>query len=183
MASSFGRRMWRAIKLDPAVYNEVALDTTATRSAVWVVVLAGVAIGLGSNQLIGMPTDAGVLGFVAINASRFLMGLMIWAGLINLIGGRLLPQLHTRADYYEVLRALGFAFSPGILGCLGALPWVGSWLLLLALLWMIVAMVVAVRQVLNYTSTGRAIAVVSIGLIFNAAMFGILSASLQPAAA
>ena len=48
---------------------------------------------------------------------------------------------------------------------LGAVPVVGLIIFLVVSIWMLVAMVVAVRQALDYTSTWRAIGVVVLGFI------------------
>ena len=48
---------------------------------------------------------------------------------------------------------------------LGLVPVIGNIIFAVASIWMLVAMVVAVRQALDYTSTWRAIAVVLIGFI------------------
>jgi hypothetical protein len=66
-----------------------------------------------------------------------------------LIGTRLLPTSETRADLGELLRTLGFASAPGVLR-IGAL-WepAGFAIFTLCTLWMLVAMVVAVRQALD----------------------------------
>jgi hypothetical protein len=66
---------------------------------------------------------------------------------------------------------LGFATAPGLLRVFGifvpalALPLFG-----LTAVWMIVTMVVAVRQALDYTSTTRAIAVCLIGWLLAGAL-------------
>ena len=54
----------------------------------------------------------------------------------------------------------GFAQSPGVFRVLGVVPVVGGIIFLVASVWMLVAMVIAVRQALDYTSTWRAFGVV-----------------------
>jgi hypothetical protein len=50
-----------------------------------------------------------------------------------------------------------------VLRILGFVPFVGPLIVLLASIWMLVAMVIAVRQALDYTSTMRAVGVCIIG--------------------
>jgi hypothetical protein len=91
-----------------------------------------------------------------------------------------LPATQTRADVGELLRTLGFAASPGLLRVLGATPVLGLSLYVAASLWMLVAMIVAVRQALDYTSTARAIAVCVLGWMLSlvvAAVLGIVFAT------
>jgi hypothetical protein len=81
------------------------------------------------------------------------------------IGGRILPTKDTSVDVGELLRTLGFAATPGLIQFLGILPGVMVPAFTLAIIWTIAATVVAVRQALDYTSTGRAIAVCMLGWI------------------
>jgi len=98
----------------------------------------------------------------------FIMALVawvIWAYLIFLIGTRVLPEEQTQADLGQVLRTTGFASSPGILSFLGMVPLLGNFVSMVVSIWMLLAMVVAVKQALDYTSTVRAVVVSVIGWI------------------
>ena len=96
-----------------------------------------------------------------------MFGWLIWAGLTYLIGTRLLPESRTRADWGQLLRTTGFAAAPGIVRVLGIIPLLGWLVFGIAYLWMLAAFVVAVKQALDYTSTGRAIGVCLIGWVAN----------------
>jgi len=61
---------------------------------------------------------------------------------------------------------------------LGVVPVVGGIIFLVASVWMLVAMVIAVRQALDYTSTWRAIGVVLLSFIPYAALMSIAFALL-----
>ena len=52
-----------------------------------------------------------------------------------------------------MMRTLGFAQSPGVFRILGGVPGVGPLVLFIVSVWMLVAMVIAVRQALDYTTT------------------------------
>jgi len=134
----------------------VEADTTATTQAMVVVVLSSIAQG------IGFLTQGGVLGFVA-GAMGALIGWFIWAFLVYIIGTKLLPEPQTHSDLGELLRTTGFSASPGLLRVLGAIPLVGGLIILAVSVWMLVAMIIAVRQALDYQSTGRAVGVCLIG--------------------
>ena len=158
MASPIGR-MIRAAKLDVGLYEEVEADTGATGQAMLVVVLSSVAAGIGS-----VGGGAGLKGLL-LGALSALASWYIWAFLTYFIGTRLLPESQTEADMGQLLRTTGFSTSPGLLqilcilpGLIGAKRWTGIVLLGCAV-WKLVAMVIAVRQALDYHSTGRAIAV------------------------
>src|SRR5262249_2274188 len=113
---------------------------------------------------IGRQVGAGVLGLVLL-ALLMLLDWYVWALVTYLIGTRWLPGAKTQADVGQLLRTLGFASAPGIVGVLGAIPGLGAVINPLVWLWMVAAMVVAVRQALDYDTTGRAIAVVVIGFL------------------
>ena len=89
----------------------------------------------------------------------------MWAYLTYFIGTRLLAEPQTQADLGELLRTIGFSSSPGLLRVLGILPGVQQLVFFVAGLWMLVAMIIAVRQALDYTSTWRALAVCAIGWV------------------
>jgi hypothetical protein len=158
--ASLTDRMLGAAKLDARTYEEVETDTNATGQALGVVVISSIAAGIGS---LGFGGIWGMIwGCVAA-----LIGWVVWAFLIWLVGTKLLPEPQTRSDVPELLRTTGFASAPGVLRILGILPFVGSLISFLAGLWMLVAMVIAVRQALDYQSTARAIGVCVIGFIVN----------------
>lgn len=158
--ASFTERMLGAAKLDPRTYEEVEADTNATGQALGVVVISSIAAGIGS---FGFGGIAGMIwGCVAA-----LIGWVVWAFLIWIIGTKMLPEPQTRSDVAELLRTTGFASAPGVLRILGVLPLVGLLISFLAGLWMLVAMVIAVRQALDYQSMARAVVVCVIGFLVN----------------
>jgi len=124
--------------------------------ALGVVVLSSVAAGIGSMSA------AGGRGLIA-GIIAALIGWFIWAGLTYVIGTRLLPTPQTEADYGQLLRTIGFASSPGLIQVIGIIPGLRGLVSLVAMVWMLMAMVIAVRQALDYTSTWRAVGVCIIG--------------------
>ena len=146
-----------AAKLDVKTYEEVEADTTATGQAMTVVVVASVAAGIGSA--------AGGIAALLLGAVGALVGWFIWALLTYVIGAKLLPEPQTQADLGQLLRTIGFAAAPGVLRVLGVIPVVGWVIVLVAAVWQLIAMVVAVRQALDYQSTGRAVGVCLIGFV------------------
>ena len=163
---TFVERMVGAAKLDVRVYEEVEADRSATPQALAVVVLSAVAGGIG--------VGAGIPGLV-VGTIAGLLGWAVWAWLIYFIGTRWLPEPDTRADVGELLRTIGFASSPGILRVVGIVPILGSIVIVISAVWTLVAMVVAVRQALDYRSIGRAIGVCVIGWLVQIVIFGLLS--------
>jgi hypothetical protein len=150
--------MVRAAKLDVDFYEKVEADKSFFGQAMAVVVLSSIAAGVGS---VG---QAGVVGILTGTIAA-LIGWYIWAYLTYFIGTRFLAEPQTKADYGELLRTIGFSSSPGIIRILGIIPGLNVIVNLVAGIWMLVAMVVAVRQALDYSSTGRAVGVCIIGWI------------------
>ena len=164
--ANFGDRIIRAAKLDVALYEEVEADKSSLGQAMGVVILSSIAAGIGS-------TSAGILEML-IGVVVALAGWYIWAYLTYFIGTKLLPESQTKADHGELLRTIGFSSSPGLIRVLGVVPVMREIVFLIAAIWMLVAMVIAVRQALDYTGTLRAIGVCAIGWIIQAVMFGLL---------
>ena len=154
--SDFARRMIGAAKLQVSTYEEVEADGSAVSQALAVVVISSVATGLGFSRTWDLA--AFVVGAVAA-----LLGWFIWAGLTYFIGTRILPEPQTKSNIGELLRTTGFASSPGLFHVLGRVPVVGNVVTLIVSVWWLVAMVIAVRQALDYKSTGRAVGVCVIG--------------------
>ncbi len=108
------------------------------------------------------------------------MGWFAWAFLIYVIGTKLLPEPQTHADVGQLLRTTGFSAAPGLLRVLGIIPLLGPVIMLIIAIWMLVAMIIAVRQALDYTSTWRAIGVSVIGWIVYMAIIAVLDFSFRP---
>ena len=165
--TNFPDRMLRAAKLDVNLYEEVEADTGSMRQAMGVVVLSSVAAGIGSIA-------TGGLGGILMGTIAALIGWYIWAYLTYFIGTKFLPEPQTRADLGELLRTTGFSSTPGLIRVLGIIPGLGGVVFLVASIWMLVAMVIAVRQALDYESTLRAVGVCVIGWIIQALIFVLL---------
>ena len=150
-------RMIGAARLRVSTFEDVEADRSATRQAMLVVIAVAIATGIGS---VGGGV-AGLLGGVAFA----LVGWATWAWLTYLVGTRLLATPQTHADWGQLARALAFAQSPGVFKVLGAIPGIGPLLFFVASLWQLVAMVIAVRQALDYESTWRAVGVVLLAAI------------------
>ena len=160
MNSVFVNRIIRACKLDISLYEEVEADQSATIQAAIVVVLSSIAAGIGA---------------ISLGASNFLMAPLlslvswyIWAYLIYLIGAKLFPEPNTQADHGQLLRTIGFSSAPGLIRIFGFTPELMSITFIGSGIWMLVAMVIAVRQALDYESTWRSIGVVVIGFLVQA---------------
>jgi len=175
--NTFLQRLIGAMALDPAIYEEVEADRTATGQALAVVVLSSVAAGIGAHGLTGTSTAASI-AFITITA---LLLWAAWALLTFQIGVRLLPTRETRSNVGELLRTIGFASTPGMLRVLGIVPPVAAPVFIVTSIWMLAAMIVAVRHALDYENTGRAIAVCVVGWLLAVGIAVILGVLIGPA--
>jgi hypothetical protein len=158
-----------AARLDAATYEDVEHDVNATTSALLVVVIAAVAsglAGLGANGISGLI--GGILAAIVSWA--------VYAIVVYLIGTSILKTAETRTTVGELLRTLGFAQSPQVLLVLGVVPILGWLVGLVVAIWTILTTVVAIRQALDFTSTGRAVAVAIIAFIAYIIVYGLIAA-------
>jgi hypothetical protein len=169
---SFAERFLGAARLNPGIYEEVEADKSATGQAMGVVLLSSIAGG------IGLAGGEGA-GLIVASISA-LLGWVIWAVLIYVLGTKVFAQPQTSADVGELLRTTGFAAAPGVLRVLGAIPGLGVLILVAVSIWMLVAMVIAVRQALDFTSTWRAVAVCVAGWLVTLVMIAVIGGFMAP---
>ena len=154
MITLFLSRIYRSIKIDPEVFDEVQKDKNATIAAGIVVVLSSLAAGIGASHL-------GTINFFLAPVLS-LVTWFVWAYIIYFVGVKLFPDLKTKTTHLALLRSIGFSSAPGMIrifgfnGDLMTVMFVGS------AFWMLVCMVVAVKQTLNYKSLWKALGVVII---------------------
>ena len=151
-------RIIGAMALDSVMYEEVEADATATSQAMLVVVLSSLSAGIGARGF-GAESLPGILFISALALAAW----AAWALITFEIGSRLMPEPATRADVGQLLRTIGFAAAPGMLRIFGVVPGATVAAFAITAVWMLAAMIVAVRQALDYESTARAIAVCIVG--------------------
>lgn len=156
--TTFLNRLTGAALLDPAVYEEVETDRAATTQAMSVVAMSSLAAGVGALGL----TGARITALAGVSVLAFAVW-GIWAFLTFQIGTRILPSPQTQADVGQLLRTIGFATAPGILRIAAIVPGTATAVFAITAVWMLMAMIVAIRQALDYTSTARAFAVCALG--------------------
>jgi hypothetical protein len=156
--TSFKDRMVLAARLNAPVYEEIEADKGAMGQAIAVVILSSAAAGIGA---VGQGGSVGIIGGMV----AALVGWLVWAALTYLIGTKLFPEPGTNADMGELLRTIGFSSSPGLIRIFGIIPGFTEIIFFISAVWMFVAMVVGVRQALDYTSTARAVGVCLAGWV------------------
>ena len=156
-------RMIGAARLNVETFEEVEHNRGATIQALVVVIVVAAFSAIGSF-LIG--NEVTLLDAVIFGAVRGVAGWAVWALITWMIGATILKTPDTEADWGQLARVTGFAQTPGLLTILIFIPWGIGWVIgLAALLWQFAAMLVGIRQALDYTSTWRAFFVILISFI------------------
>ena len=153
-------RAIRAAKVEPALYEEVERDENATTEAGIIVAIAALASAIGAAVL----TPSTFVGTFIGTLLSALLGWVLWSYITYYIGTRVMNGTATPG---ELLRTIGYAQPPqllGILAILGVIPILG-WLIVLLLglvllIWSIWAGIVAVRQALDFDTMKAAITVI-----------------------
>lgn len=157
MARSLTDRMMGAATLDVDTFEEVEHDADATLQAAAIVALVAAAQA-------AVVLQAGPLGMARAAGSQ-LVGVGLWCAITYLIGTRLFSGTATVG---EVFRTVGFAFSPQVLILIALLPFIGGlvelFLAPVLTVWVLVAVVVGVRQALD-VSTTRAVLASAMGAV------------------
>ena len=177
MRPTFFRRLFGAAMLDPATYEEVEADSSATPQALAVVVFSSLAAAIGAR---GLQNGPATLSFFATASVIALLAWATWALVTFEIGARLLPTGDTHTDPGELLRTLGFAAAPGLIQILAVMPGAMVPVFAIAAVWALAASVVAVKQALDYTSTLRALAVSGFGIVLALAVAFVLGLVFGP---
>jgi len=163
--NTFLQRLIGAVSLDTAIYEEVEADRTATGQAFAVVIMSSVCAGIGARGFGG--TSPGTVVILTVGA---VLGWAAWALVTLQVGGRLMPEPQTVVDMGELLRTIGFATAPGMIRIFGVIPAATYPAFAISAVWMLLAMIVAVRQALDYKSTARAVVVCAIGWVLSLAV-------------
>jgi hypothetical protein len=165
-SSSLINRMIRAAKLEPALYEEVEADSSTIGQAVTAVIIVSICSGIGGaiSSIIGGGGAFGIVMGLVVGIIGSLLGWLAWSFFTWIVGTTIFKGPNTKATWGELMRTIGFAYSPGVLRIFSFIPFIGWLISLVALIWSLIAGVVAVRQALDF-DTGRAIGTCIVGWI------------------
>ena len=160
MTNLFLNRVFRAIKIDIELFEEVEKDKNATFQAGIVVVLSSLAAGVGSIHL-------GASNFLVAPALS-LLGWYVWAYVIYFVGVKFFGGVKTKSNHGELLRTIGFSSAPGLIRVFGVTPELMTVTFIGSAFWMLACMVVAIKAALDYDSLWKAFGVVIVSWLFQA---------------
>ncbi len=155
-------RMMRAAKLDSNLYEEVEANTTLTGQAATVVGIVAVCQGIGGalGAATGREGGAGLaIGALLGGIVAAFIGWVIWSYITYWVGTTFFKGTATPG---EMLRTLGFAQTPGVLGIFGFIPVLGGIIGFIGSILTLIAGIVAIRQALDL-DTGKAVMTAIVG--------------------
>lgn len=154
-------RVMGVLKLDIPTYEAIEHDRNALKEAALVVGLAALAGAIG-----GARQGAGgvILGIIYA-----FVWWIVFSALAYFFGTQIFGTPTTEADVEQVARVVGYAQAPQILNVFGFIPVIGWIISLIAAIWGLICVIVAIRQALDF-GTGRAIitgiiAAIAVGII------------------
>ena len=171
-------RIMGVFRLDAATFEEIEHDQDATMQAALLVLVISVILGVGSGIGSAIVDEGFFGGFLSSIISAF-VGWIVWSAITYFVGTSLFGG---QADLGEMLRVIGFAYAPQILGIVPCIGW------LIGAIWTLAAGFVAVRQGLDLDNTnalltiiigfiGYAALAIVVAIVFgvSAGLFGLLS--------
>ncbi len=159
-SGSIVERVMGVVRLNVPTYEEIEHDNSATTQAAIVVGVVALAGAIGA---LGIDEGNAAVRFIYGIISAFI-GWILFSYVAYFVGTRLIPGENTSADAGQLLRTLGFAQAPSVLGIFGILGAVGGIFSFVGSIWALVCAVIALRQALEM-STGRAIGVAILSVI------------------
>jgi len=147
-------RIMRIIKLDFAVFKDIESDPKATTEAAIVVAVASVLSAIGS----AFASQRWLLAFLGGVIGGF-VAWIVWSYVSYFVGSVLYKSQGT---FENMLRVIGYASAPQLLGILALIPCVGWIGTLVGTLLSLIAGVMAIREGLDL-DTGQALIVALVG--------------------
>jgi len=150
-------RILRAIRLDPDVYREIAEDENALSEAAIIVAVVTFLSALGT----AFASSNFIVTLLVSWLTSIVIGWIGWAILTYFVGEKLFGG---RSSIQEMLRVLGYATAPRLLGVLGFIPCLGWLAALIGAILALIAGIIAVRESMEF-DTGKAVLTVVIAWV------------------
>lgn len=161
------QRMIGAAFFNRQTYEEIEADQGALAQAIGVVLIVTLC-GVVGGVIGGVIQGSAVLGLVLGVVGGLVFGVVrwaLWVTVMYVVGGKMLRTSDTTTSWGELGRVVGFAYTPGVLSVLSFIPAIGGLFPFIGFCWTLAAVTVAVRQAMDFESTGRAIGVVLLSAV------------------
>ncbi|HSR31942.1 MAG TPA: YIP1 family protein [Anaerolineae bacterium] len=149
-------RIVRAIRLDWTVFREIAQDPNAMKQAAIIVAIVTFLSAVGSGI-----ANQSFVSFIVTWLVAILIGWIGWAVITYLVGTALFKG---ETNIPEMMRVLGYANAPHLLGLFSFIPCVGWIIAVIGWVLALVAGIIAVREAMDF-DTGNAIVTVVISWV------------------
>jgi hypothetical protein len=147
-------RIIGVFRLDVATFEEIEHDPGATTQAAIIVAVVALLSALGSG-IGGQIAGGTFLGSFLSTLIWAFVGWILWSAVSYFVGTTFFGG---QADLGEMLRVIGFAYSPQILGIIPCIGWV------VGAVWSLIAGFIAVRQGLDLDNT-KALLTIAVGFL------------------
>lgn len=159
----FLERIIGVFKLDANTFEEIEHDQNATVQAAIIVAVVAILGAFGSSIGAAIGDGSAVGSFFSFVVWAFISWIL-WSVVTYFVGTAL---FNGQATVEEMLRVIGFAFAPQILGIIPCCGW------FVGLIWSLVAVFIAVRQGLDLDNTNAFLTIV-VGFFVSLIGFAIL---------
>ncbi|HSM56106.1 MAG TPA: YIP1 family protein [Candidatus Sulfomarinibacteraceae bacterium] len=156
-------RIIGVLKLDAATFEEIEHDTTATSQAAMVVLIVALISAIGGGIGAAIGDSSFISSFFGSLLATF-GGWIVWSAVTYFVGTFLFKG---QATLDEMLRVIGFAYAPQVLGII---PCIGT---LIGAIWSLIAGFIAVRQGLDLDNTNALLTII-VGFIAYIILWAIL---------
>jgi len=150
-------RIIRAIRLEPGLYREVANSEKLMGESVLIILAVALLSGIGSVFNSAHPA----LSFFAEIFNNVFFGWVIWSLVAYFVGTAFFQG---ESSINQLLRAIGYASAPRLLGLFSAIPCFG-WLIALAgWILSLIAVIIAIREAMKF-DTDKAVITAIVGFV------------------
>lgn len=138
--------MFQAAKLDPQFYDQLKTRVDLHRQSIWVMAIYLMMASMGIMWQGGGKAVNAYLGCA-------LIAWYVWAFTVFYVSKRFIAT-ESNLDRKAVMRVMGFATAPGVLGILGIIPNLTGpvWVLMSA--WMVTAASIGLQRILGQATVG-----------------------------
>ena len=158
MFDEFLKLIYRSIRLDNSLYKDPkTFGDASLYYAGLIIILDGIAGAFAVSSI--YKTNIFLTGVTAV------LSWLVWAILIFVIGIKIFPDPGTESNFKKVLVTVGLAHAPGLLRFFAVIPDLVIPIVFFTQFWIFAALVIGIREVLNFKSNFKSFGVVLIAFL------------------
>ena len=155
MFDEFLKLIYRSIRLDNSLYKDPkTFGDASLYYAGLIIILDGIAGAFAVSSI--YKTNIFLTGVTAV------LSWLVWAILIFVIGIKIFPDPGTESNFKKVLVTVALAHAPGLLRFFAVIPDLVIPIVFFTQFWIFAALVIGIREVLNFKSNFKSFGVVLI---------------------